>query len=286
MIKKILLLSFVIIGISQIQLKAQKVFDYAIDGQIFLKIKETETLDLPDFDIQRDGIEQLRDFPLFNELFSEYKVVKFERPFKRIKTRTFLNTYKIYFEKTADIDKFIEALCRFDIVEYAEKVPLQKSFLQPNDPYANNDDMWFLEQVEAYEAWDLVSNTSNKVTVAIVDDAVFTTHEDFSTPTATNIWTNQAEANGTTGVDDDENGYIDDINGWDAADEDPNPNPPLYADINIFSHGTHCAGTVGAFTNNGRGIASIAFNQAQIMAVKGKKTSILTLKPSLLYGKA
>ncbi|MBI4645421.1 MAG: S8 family serine peptidase, partial [Bacteroidia bacterium] len=86
-----------------------------------------------------------------------------------------------------------------------------------------------------------------------------------------NLWTNTTEASGISGVDDDGNGYIDDIHGWDVADGDNNVDPPL-SGINAasptkFSHGTHVAGIAGGVTNNGIGIASVGWNN-KIMCVK------------------
>ncbi|MFK7926281.1 MAG: S8 family serine peptidase, partial [Bacteroidia bacterium] len=68
-------------------------------------------------------------------------------------------------------------------------------------------------------------------------------------------------------IDNDGNGYIDDIHGWDPADNDNDPNPPSTATSSSFTHGTHCAGIVSAATNNNLGIASIG-NSIQIMSVK------------------
>ncbi len=91
--------------------------------------------------------------------------------------------------------------------------------------------------------------------IAIIDTGVDTDHPDL----AENIWTNSAEQNGAAGQDDDDNGFRDDIHGWDFVNQT--------GDMHDFnSHGTHCAGIAGAVTNNGIGIAG-ACPDALIMPI-------------------
>ena len=107
--------------------------------------------------------------------------------------------------------------------------------------------------VDAPEAWD--TRTSSNIIVAVCDTGVDYNHPDL----AANIWTNPGETPGN-GVDDDGNGYIDDIRGWDCGSNDNNP-------IDPNGHGTHCAGTVGAVGDNGRGVVGVCWN-VKIMVVK------------------
>ena len=144
-----------------------------------------------------------------------------------------------------------------DLVEYVERVPDYQAFYTPNDLHTSQ---WNLTQIFAEQAWD--ETIGNNRIIAMVDDAILLSHEDLSA----NIWTNPGEIPGN-GIDDDANGYIDDVNGWDAADGDNDPNPPATASSACFSHGSHCAGIAAAVTDNSLGIASIGFN-SQIMAVK------------------
>ena len=74
------------------------------------------------------------------------------------------------------------------------------------------------------------------------------------------MWQNEAELNGEEGVDDDGNGYVDDIYGWDFANDDNDP-------IDGHSHGTHCAGTIGAVHNNEVGVAGV-MSDVSIVAIK------------------
>ena len=112
---------------------------------------------------------------------------------------------------------------------------------------------WGLDRLGAPEAWN-AGYTGRGITVAVVDTGVDYTHSDLDG----NIWINSREIAGN-GIDDDGNGYIDDVRGWNF---DANTNNVM--DDN--SHGTHVAGTI-AGENNGVGITGVAYN-ARIMAVK------------------
>ena len=98
------------------------------------------------------------------------------------------------------------------------------------------------------------------------------------------MWVNDLEANGVTGVDDDDNGYIDDIHGWDFGNDDADPmsSPPGSPDRD---HGTHCAGIACAATNNNIGIAGVSWG-CTFMPVKVKSDdtdSFLTGFEGIVY---
>lgn len=128
----------------------------------------------------------------------------------------------------------------------------------PNDPFYPQQ--WALEKVQAPLAWDITRGSPN-VVIAVVDLGVAFAH-----PELTNQqWTNGSERIGQPGVDDDNNGYIDDIYGYDFVDRDGDPTPsPLTAEE---SHGTHVAGIAAAERNNGRGISGLA-PDCKIMAIR------------------
>jgi subtilisin family serine protease len=108
--------------------------------------------------------------------------------------------------------------------------------------------------IDAPEAWDYTRGFSGTV-VGVIDTGVDWDHPDL----AANIWINPGEIPGN-GVDDDGNGYIDDVRGWDFIDNENNPD-----DAN--GHGTHVAGTIAAVGNNSTGVAGVAWN-AKIMPLR------------------
>lgn len=109
--------------------------------------------------------------------------------------------------------------------------------------------------IDALKAWDITTG-DRTVKIAVIDTGIDYRHPDL----AENMWTNSAEANGRPGVDDDGNGFIDDIHGYDFANNDGDP-------MDGNAHGTHCAGTIGAVHNNGVGVAGVMDN-VTFVAVK------------------
>lgn len=108
--------------------------------------------------------------------------------------------------------------------------------------------------VDAPEAWD-ISTGSRSVVVAVIDTGIDQTHPDL----VGNLWTNPDEI-AANGIDDDGNGYVDDVHGWDWVNADNHPN-----DDN--GHGSHCAGIIGALGNNGSGAAGVCW-QVSLLGLK------------------
>jgi len=125
----------------------------------------------------------------------------------------------------------------------------------PNDPFFPLQ--WALPYINAPAAWDIVTGDS-AVVIANVDLGVDLDHPDL----AQILWRNLPELEGTPGVDDDGNGWIDDIYGWDFVDDDPDPRPSE-GDF----HGTHTAATAIAATDDGIGVAGIA-RDCRLMSVR------------------
>ena len=127
----------------------------------------------------------------------------------------------------------------------------------PNDSDISN--AWGLDSntgVNAYDAWDIATG-SQDIVVAVIDTGVDYTHPDLQA----NMWVNDGEIPGN-GIDDDGNGYIDDVHGMNATGQGARGNP-----MDGNGHGTHCAGVIGARANNGQGVAGINWN-VKIMALK------------------
>jgi hypothetical protein len=152
-----------------------------------------------------------------------------------------------------------------DDILYAEPdYRLELAFTTPNDNRFN--ELWGMHNtgqtggtadadIDAPEAWD-IATAADSVIVAVIDTGVDYNHEDLSP----NIWTNQTELNGDPNVDDDNNGYIDDVRGWDFFAEDNDP-------MDYYGHGTHCAGTIGSVGNNAKGVTGVCWNM-KLMALQ------------------
>jgi subtilisin family serine protease len=179
---------------------------------------------------------------------------------------------------------------RSPLVRFAEPDRIASVAANPNDPMFN--EQWALNNtgqphkltdqrvpgaqttrsgtadadVDAPEAWAVPTHAGQHPVVAVIDTGV-----DINQPDLVNqLWVNPGEAAGN-GLDDDHNGFIDDVNGWDFKGNDPNPSPANTLDD---SHGTHIAGIIAAEQNNNEGISGVC-PQCRIMALRiGTATSI------------
>ena len=138
-------------------------------------------------------------------------------------------------------------------VEYAERNPIVSICAEPDDPLF--DRQWALERIAAAQAWNTCRG-STEVVVAVIDTGVDYRHRDL----AANAWRNEAEFNGVPGLDDDENGYVDDVWGYNFIYNNAEPTDDQ-------GHGTHCAGIIAAAGDNELDVAGVCW-QARIMPIK------------------
>lgn len=237
------------------------------DGIIYLKIKNNTINNLEALVFGKD--EDLSENSKIKALSHKYNFTKVEKKFR---TQSLQNIYKIHFSEINNTDILLRELNDLTFIQYACKAPIYRLFYTPDDVHANQ---WYMNLIQAYDAWD-ITNGKSYVKVAIVDDAVKISHPDL----ASIIYVNLLET--LDSADNDNNGYADDVHGWDVANDDNDPEPPAshwmyqFSDM-IFTHGTHCAGIAGAATDNGIGIASVG-NGVSIIPVKcTQDNSILPL---------
>lgn len=168
------------------------------------------------------------------------------------------NIYFAYFNHSAAPEQVAAALRQSPEVVYAEPKQIHQIAATPNDPLYLNQP--FFNVVRARQAWDTVRGEQGNVVIAIVDGGTDIDHPDL----AANLWRNPGEI-ANNGLDDDNNGYVDDVHGWNFANNSPDPTGLASTPHNAH-HGTHTAGIAAAVTNNNTGVAGMSWN-AKLMPV-------------------
>lgn len=239
------------------------------------------------------------------EVFEESRTVRFERLFKidprfeeRTKAEGLDRWYIVEYDKnipTADVVAGLQKCTDIEIIECS--LPIKADVEEGrndavsdfstsgstasspfNDPYINQFRQWDFNNsgkvgnvtsvpgadCNVYKAWELCTGNPD-VIVAVFDQGIKYDHEDL----ADNMWVNRGEIPGN-GVDDDGNGYVDDVYGWNFVDNTPNITFSASK-----SHGTHVAGTISAVNNNGKGVCGIAGGSGKGDGVKIMSMQIL-----------
>jgi hypothetical protein len=168
--------------------------------------------------------------------------------------------YQIEVNPGVDVNKAIQLLRSQPDIEYAEPVYTHQPLVvyQPNDPQSQAGHQYYLSHINAYEAW-AVEKGNPAVTIGMVDFGFIPIHEDL----AANIQYNMADP--VDGIDNDQDGYIDNFAGWNVGANDNN----LYPATANGVHGTWTSGIAAAVADNGKGIAGTGF-QCRFLPVKGE----------------
>ncbi|WP_188556615.1 S8 family peptidase [Hymenobacter glacieicola] len=161
---------------------------------------------------------------------------------------------ELIFQAELPVTLAVEEACRIlrktGAVEYAEPLYSYLPLYQPNDPFADStrtDGQYYLKNIRAYQAWN-ISKGDTSVVIGIVDGGTRLTHEDL----ASQVQLNRRDP--IDGIDNDQDGYVDNYRGWDFADHD---NDPVREPGSV--HGILVAGCAAAAPDNGKGIAGVGF---------------------------
>ncbi len=187
---------------------------------------------------------------------------KFDSVSKKQSRKSRLHHLKL--DEDVSVEEAIEFYKQDPNVEYAEPNYIIRLNAIPNDIDFNL--IWRLHNtgqtggsddadIDAPEAWDLTTGSDN-IIIAVIDSGIALHHPDLQG----NIWTNPGETDCSDNIDNDNNGYVDDCNGWDFLGKDNEP-------IDFNGHGSHVSGIIAAVGNNNEGITGIMW-QAKIMPLR------------------
>lgn len=205
--------------------------------------------DIPARDRERT-LSQTKGYKKIKHSFGD-KNINIRRPNKRGHP-LFDRMHVIEFNSAAEAHEAKTELSKNPRVSYVESDFIYHADIIPNDPFYGL--LWGMNKINAPRAWDTTTGSSS-VIVGVIDTGTQYTHPDL----AANIWINEDEIP-DNGIDDDGNGFIDDIHGWDFHNNDNDPDDDE-------SHGTHTAGTIGAVGNNGTHLVGVNWN-VSIMPLK------------------
>jgi len=237
-----------------------------------------------------DGVVRI-GIPDFDALNQTYRVDRMRAQFPGaragLKGPDLSGYFVLRFDPSFQLKDVLDAYSKLPFVDHVEPIGIHPVYASyPNDTYFDPEGhptfpyyQWYHDiasdhDMDSPEGWDIERGDSTLI-LAILDTGVRYFHKDLGGPNASysdprnctngNIWINWAEYNGTDGVDDDNNGYVDDWVGWDWVNVSPSfscSGEDYYTEDNdprdFNGHGTHVAGLASAITNNVRGVAGFA----------------------------
>jgi len=230
-------------------------------------------------------LKKLNNATLFlNDNKNKYDIISMENKLNYLSNSNIL-LKNIYLIRTTE-DEYIQSMqdefSHYSFIEYIEPNYLRYADYLPNDAYFGNQ--WALfntgqykstldADIDATDSWNITTG-NGKIIVAVIDTGVDYTHPDL----INNIWMNEDEISNNN-IDDDQNGYIDDTQGWDFHNNDNNP-------MDDYGHGTQCSGIIAAEGDNNIGIAGLCWN-VNIMPIKALAKNgygdVVSITESIIY---
>ena len=231
-----------------------------IPGKVIIKFKQP-------LDFEKSELSAMQtDFNSINAINAKYQASTLTQmfPIKSMSASSVNSTANLTFDMASiysvdiatdsNLQDYLDEISKDPNVLYAEPSYRYQGSWTPNDPLSNSQDSAF-KLIDAYSAWNYIRNTADTV-IAVIDSGADVNHSDLRS----NIWTNSNEIENNS-LDDDYNGYIDDIHGWNFISHTNNV-------LDNNGHGTHVAGIIGAISNNNTGIAGINWH-CKLMIIKG-----------------
>ncbi|MBO7624989.1 MAG: S8 family serine peptidase, partial [Bacteroidales bacterium] len=249
-------------------LHAQTIDPQCQDGVLYVRL----TPDFPMNTLHFDDQDLLRasDLPMFSALFGKYGVNLLLRPFHLFGNEALLRTIEVHFDRMEAIDSFLLELQQSEWVALAEKVPFMRVLGAVNDPYygtvSGRNWKWHLDMIKADSAW-MIQTGKAHVKVAVVDNFVWEGHPDLDIDSANLCTVSYSRTNGYE--------YTVGTASPPSTIAQGSSEKAYYA-----SHGTHCAGLVGATNNNQTGIASIGGG----VTLMGVSSTTAQYPQAVIYG--
>lgn len=216
------------------------------------------------------------ELPKLKQLLKEEKSTKSRRLYPKHSGANQLpdlsTIYEIVLQEESITQEYIAALMATGLLEYAERVPVRRLHYTPSDPLLNSQD--FLTAIHAYEAWD-IAQADHSVCIGIIDTGGNYLHPDMANNHRKN------ENDPINGIDDDNDGYIDNYLGWDFGEND---NDPIIDDNAFLAHGALVTALAAAQSDNALGVASPAFNASyMLIKVSDSQASLWHTNEAIVY---
>ncbi len=253
-----LLISTLLFARKQEQTEQQKQY---LPGVVIVKLKS-----------QNNSVQTVDAVSSLSQLQSTFRIEAPQQMFSNLPSKKKMagveeleRLYTFRVQSPTDVEALAKKISQNPAVEYAQPDYMMYADFVPNDPLYGQ--VYPLGIVKAEQAWDIQKGDST-IVIAIIDTGVDWDHPDL----AASIWSNKNETPGN-GIDDDGNGFIDDIRGWDfvATSSTPHSGEDSVLEDNnpmdFNGHGTHCAGIAAGISNNGVGIASLG-SGCKIMPIR------------------
>lgn len=224
--------------------------DYSnvVEKTLIVKVKEAyrqqctmDVLNIPSFLKMSEDLRVHKVMKMFPKIQKpEFKVNSFNEPLVDLSL-----IYQIEYQSDVSLQLAVVLLNKLNIFEYVDAKHFYKPLYTTNDP--NRGSQYYLNNIMAYDAWDISKGDSN-IVIAIIDTGNDFNHNDLKNKVAYNY------LDVIDGIDNDNDGYLDNFMGWDFGTNDNNPQ------ITSGNHGVFVAGLAAAQTDNGFGISGVGFN--------------------------